>query len=119
MPDWARPVVRWEIAGRDPGRLRQFYAELFNWKIEDGALPGIATIEPGVGGPEPGPGGHIMAAEAPRVALFVQVADLQASLRRAEELGGTVLQQPFDVPGGPTVARIADPEGNHIGLVQQ
>ena len=25
----------------------------------------------------------------------------------------------FDVPGGPTVARIADPEGNQIGLVQQ
>lgn len=119
MTDWARPVVRWEIAGRNPERLRQFYAALFNWDIEDGPIPGIATIAPGVGGPEPGPGGHILAADAPRVALFVQVADLRASLRRAEELGGVVLQQPFDVPNGPTVARIADPEGNHIGLVQQ
>lgn len=77
------------------------------------------AIEPGVGGPEPGPGGHLMPAEAPSVALFVQVADLQASLRRAKEPGGKVLQEPFDVPGDPTVARIADPEENDIRLVQQ
>ncbi|MCL6614952.1 MAG: peptide ABC transporter substrate-binding protein, partial [Firmicutes bacterium] len=42
MTDWARPVVRWEIAGRNPERLRQFYAALFNWNTEDGPIPGIA-----------------------------------------------------------------------------
>jgi predicted enzyme related to lactoylglutathione lyase len=53
------------------------------------------------------------------VVLYVQVRDLRASLAKAASLGGTVLREPFDVPGGPTIARIADPEGNVIALVQQ
>ena len=51
--------------------------------------------------------------------LDIQVLDLKASMAKAESLGGAIIAQPFDVPNGPTVARIADPEGNHIGLVQQ
>jgi predicted enzyme related to lactoylglutathione lyase len=47
------------------------------------------------------------------------VADLRDSLVQAEELGGKVLMQPIDVPQGPTVARISDPEGNVLTLVQQ
>jgi predicted enzyme related to lactoylglutathione lyase len=35
------------------------------------------------------------------------------------ELGGTVISQPFDVPGGPTIAAIEDPERNPLVLVQQ
>ena len=30
-----------------------------------------------------------------------------------------VSHEPMDVPGGPTVAQMADPEGNVIGLVKQ
>jgi predicted enzyme related to lactoylglutathione lyase len=40
-------------------------------------------------------------------------------LAKAVTLGGQRIQEPFDVPNGPTVAQIADPEGNVIGLVQQ
>lgn len=114
--DWARPVVHWEIQARDAALLRRFYSEMFNWSVGDGP---IMMIGPGVGGPAPGPGGHIMAGEHPGVVLHVQVLDLRASLEKAETLGGKALSQPFDIPGGPTVARIADPEGNAIGLVQQ
>ena len=114
--DWARPVVRWEIQARDPAMLRGFYAQLFNWQIGDGP---IMNIPPGVGGPEPGPGGHIRQGGHPGVSLFIQVRDLRASLEKAEQLGGRVLSQPADTPQGPTVAAIADPEGNRVVLVQQ
>ncbi len=50
--------------------------------------------------------------------LFVQVADLRASLERSVALGATVVAEPFDVPGGPTLAGITDPEGNPLMLVQ-
>jgi predicted enzyme related to lactoylglutathione lyase len=30
-----------------------------------------------------------------------------------------VTLEPFDIPGGPTLAGIKDPEGNQITLVQQ
>lgn len=115
--DWARPIVHWEIQARDAGKLRDFYARLFNWQIGDGP---IMRIPAGVGGPEPGPGGHLRQGDHPGVSLYIQVRDLRASLEKAGQLGGTVLSQPMDVPGGgPTVAGIADPEGNRVMLVQQ
>jgi predicted enzyme related to lactoylglutathione lyase len=76
-------------------------------------------IPAGLDGPEPGPAGHIRAGDTAGVRLYVQVRDLAASLARTAELGGTVLSEPFDVPGGPTLAAVADPEGNPLMLVQQ
>jgi len=114
--DWARPVVHWEIEARDPAAARAFYGELFNWDIGDGPIMGI---DAGVGGPEPGPAGHIRQGERSGVTLYVQVRDLHESLRRAGELGGNVVMDPFDVPGGPTIAGVTDPEGNPLMLVQQ
>ncbi|MGD9890894.1 MAG: VOC family protein [Dehalococcoidia bacterium] len=114
--DWARPVVHWELQARDPSGLRTFYADLFNWQIGDGP---VMRIPAGIGAPDAGPGGHIRQGEHPGVTLFIQVRDLRASLAKAEQLGGRVLSQPADVPGGPTVAGIADPEGNRVMLVQQ
>jgi uncharacterized protein len=113
--DWARPVVHWEIEALDAARQRAFYADLFNWKIGDGF---IMEIPAGIGGPEPGPAGHIRGSERSGVTLYVQVADLRASLDKSVALGATIVAEPFDVPGGPTLAGITDPEGNPLMLVQ-
>jgi predicted enzyme related to lactoylglutathione lyase len=77
------------------------------------------TIAAGVGGPEPGPGGHIRQTDRPGVSLYVQVRDLRESLTKAVELGGSAVTEPFDVPNGPTLAVIGDPEDNQVVLVQQ
>lgn len=114
-----RPVVHFEIRGRDPKRLAAFYRELFGWNINEPDPTGIMRFPAGSGGPEGGIGGHIRAADAPGVSVFVQVLDLDETLRKAEEMGGRALMQPFDVPGGPTIAQMADPEGNLVGLVKQ
>jgi predicted enzyme related to lactoylglutathione lyase len=113
--DWARPVVHWEIEAKDPELLRAFYGALFNWKIGDGFIMDIAA---GIGGPEPGPAGHIRQSDRSGVTLYVQVADLATSLARSVSLGATIVAEPFDVPGGPTLAGITDPEGNPVMLVQ-
>lgn len=114
--DWARPVVHWELTALDPERQRAFYGELFHWDIGGGP---IMAIPAGIGGPEPGPAGHLRQSDRPGVTLYVQVRDLRASLARAVELGGELVMEPFDVPGGPTLAAITDPEGNPVTLVQQ
>ncbi len=114
--DWARPVVHWEITAVDPVRQADFYRQMFNWDIRDGAL---MQIPAGLGGPEPGPAGHIRQSEHSGVSLFVQVLDLRQSVDKVRELGGQVTVEPFDVPDGPTVAFVEDPEGNPLALVQQ
>lgn len=115
VQDWARPVVHWEIEAKDPERQKAFYADLFSWTIGDGP---IMNIPAGIGGPEPGPGGHIRQSGRAGVTLYVQVADLRASLEKSVLLGATIVAEPFDVPGGPTIAGITDPEGNPLVLVQ-
>lgn len=35
------------------------------------------------------------------------------------EARGTITLEPLDIPGGPTIAGITDPEGNPVSLVQQ
>ena len=114
--DWARPVVHWEIEARDPAGQTTFYRQLFNWEIGDGA---IHQIPPGLGGPDAGPAGHIRQSQRSGVSLYVQVRDLRASLALASELGAEIVAEPFDVPGGPTLAVIKDAEGNPLVLVQQ
>jgi uncharacterized protein len=109
-------VVHWEIVARDAERQAAFYHALFNWEIGDGP---IMQIPPGLGGPEPGPSGHIRRGDRPGVVLYVQVRDLRAALARAVELGGTLVTEPFAVPGGPMLAAVDDPEGNPLVLVQQ
>jgi len=114
--DWARPMVHWEIVARDPQRQAAFYRRLCNWEIGDGP---IMEIPAGLGGPEPGPAGHIREGDRAGVTLYVQVRDLRTSLAMAVELGGRIVAEPFDIPDGPTLAAIEDPEGNPLALVQQ
>jgi predicted enzyme related to lactoylglutathione lyase len=115
--DWARPIVHWEIMARDREKIRAFYSAMFNWEISENAL---AVIPAGIGAPDADQfTGHIFPGAESHVVFYIQVRELRASMQQAEDLGGAVLAQPFDVPNGPTIARIADPEGNPIVLVQQ
>lgn len=115
-PDWVRPIVHFEILAVDTEVQRAFYSALFNWPIGEGA---IMNIPSGLGGPEPGPAGHMRQSDRAGFVLYVQVRDIGESLALVPTLGGTVVAQPFDVPDGPTIATIADPEGNSLVLVQQ
>jgi uncharacterized protein len=114
--DWARPIVHVEIEALDAERQRGFYASLFNWDISPGP---IASFRAGHGAPEAGPAGHIRQGAASRVTLYIQVASLGDTITKAVELGGELIFEKLDVPGGPTLAAILDPEGNPITLVQQ
>lgn len=115
-PDWPRPVVHWELQAKDAEKARDFYAQMFNWDIKGAGR--ILQIGAGIGAPE-SITGHIRPTDRSGFVLYVQVRDLRESMNRAAELGGAIMNEPFDVPGGPTIAGIKDPEGNAIVLVQQ
>ena len=119
MSEWPRPVVHFQIHAKDRAKQEAFYREMFDWDITQNEGSPIATISPGKGPPEEGIGGSLIQTErAPAVTIYIQVASLGASLKKAEQLGGKAVMQPVDVPNGPTIAQIEDPEGNLIGLVQ-
>ena len=47
----------------------------------------------------------------------MRVDNLETYLSRAEELGGTRVMPPMELPGDfGTIAAFADPDGNRVGL---
>lgn len=77
------------------------------------------AIHAGPGSPENGISGHIASSEKPGFTIYIQVRNIHESLTRAVELGGTKVSDPLQVPNGPMLAGITDPEGNSLTLVQQ
>jgi predicted enzyme related to lactoylglutathione lyase len=116
-----RPVVHFEIIGKDAKKLQDFYAKLFDWKIDANNPMNYGLVEANEGGPPQGVGGGIGPSMDGKtlVTFYVQVVDLNETLKQAESLGGKAVMQPMEVPGGPTIAQFTDPEGNLIGLIKQ
>jgi uncharacterized protein len=112
----ANAVVHFEILGPDGPALQKFYGELFGWAIDANNPQNYGIVQP----TEPGIGGGVSASQdgSAVVTFYVDTDDLAASLKKAESLGGKTVQPPMDIPGGPSVATFADPQGNMIGLVK-
>jgi len=113
------PVVHFEVMGRDAKALREFYSEALGWEAgpADESPFEYSMVYPskdkgiagGIGKAPQGPG---------HVTFYVEVDDPQATLDRISALGGRTVQPVMDVPGGPTFATFADPEGHVVGLVK-
>jgi len=117
-----KPVVHFEVIGRDAPKLQKFYGTLFDWNVDTSNPGGYGTITPesaGMNGGIGGGGGNPQDASY-GVTFYVQVADLKATLDKAEKLGGKTLMPPTEIPGtgGVTLAAFSDPEGNRIGLTK-
>jgi predicted enzyme related to lactoylglutathione lyase len=118
-----QPVLHFEIIGKDGTKLQNYYSELFGWEI-DASNPMSYGIVPregntdanGVGiggGVGPGPEGY-----AGHVTVYVEVPDVEASLAKAERLGGKRLMGPDTVMPGLEIGQFADPEGHLIGVMR-
>jgi predicted enzyme related to lactoylglutathione lyase len=110
----SHPVIHAEIRSQDPDATRAFFAELFGWQYSDGAFPGYTFVDPGVEGALPTAIGPLQGG-ADAVLFFVGVEDVEATLARAEELGGKTIQPAQQVPGV-TFGVFADAQGHIVGL---
>jgi predicted enzyme related to lactoylglutathione lyase len=109
------PVVHFLIGGNDAVRLAGFYEGIFDWKVdpEGGAVDGHDKDDGfGISG------NIVPTRHEPFVAVYVRVADPEATLEEIVRRGGKVLRGVKDTPGQATTALFADPEGNVIGLVK-
>ena len=120
-----RPVVHFEVLGKDGEQLQHYYSQLFGWEINAGAPSwyGVVSRDGNTNGDGIGIGGGVGAApgdeDAGHVTFYVEVPDVEASLAEAERLGGRRLFGPAKLPGsGIELGQFADPEGHTIGLTQ-
>jgi predicted enzyme related to lactoylglutathione lyase len=116
MNAMGQPVVHFEINGKDGAKLRSFYGDLFDWKITVDPTYNYGLVDTGVEGSLGGGIGE--SPDASGTTVYIQVADLQATLDQAEALGGKVVMPITDIPGVVTIAQFADPEGNVVGLIK-
>ncbi|HEY3106925.1 MAG TPA: VOC family protein [Gaiellaceae bacterium] len=109
------PVVHFEVVGSDGAKLQDFYGKLFDWKIKSDNPMNYGIVDnagEGInGGVGEAPDGH------GHVTWYVQVDSIDACLKKAEEMGGKTMM-PRTEMDMVTMAMVADPEGNIVGLVE-
>ncbi len=118
-----RPVVHFEIVGKDPEKLMGYYAGLFGWEFDaDNPMNyGLVAREGNVNADGIGIGGGVGAGPegyAGHVTFYVEVPDVEAALAKAESLGGSRMMGPEKVVEGVEIGLFNDPEGHLVGLVK-
>lgn len=114
----AAPVTHFEINAKDGKRAQEFYAGLFDWKINVVPEMNYGLVDTGWKGGIGGGIGQVDANTSPSATFYVQVEDVQAYLDKAVRLGGKIVQPLVEVPNMVTYGLFADPDGNVIGIVK-
>ncbi len=110
------PVIWFEVRGQDGANLQQFYSRLFGWSINADNPTKYGVVEANGRG-IPGGVGATFPETRPWVTFYIETTEPAAMLAAAERLGGRVVLPPRELPEGITIAVLADPEGNAVGLV--
>lgn len=115
------PVLHFEIGGQNLKKQIGFYSAVFGWNI----FP--LDDELYIADPESDKGieGHLFETTEKMnfknlILIYVQVDDIHACLKKAENLGGEIIIPPQEIPGNSShYALFNDPSGNSIGLLQR
>jgi uncharacterized protein len=121
-----QPVVHFEIIGKHPQSLRDYYSDLFGWEFdtpspvaqevsepESYGFLDLVTAEDGTGIRGGVGGGPSYESHA---VFYVGVPNVEAALQQAESLGGKRVMGPATSPSGLVVGHFTDPEGTLIGV---
>ena len=114
-----KPVMHFEVVGKDGKKLHSFYSQLFDWKIDANNPTGYGEVTTGAGAGINGGIGQTRDGSAGHVTFYIAVADLEATLDKVAQLGGRTILPPTPVMPTVTIALFADPEGHVIGLVKR
>lgn len=112
----AHPIVHIEIPADDQAKSAEFYSNLFGWKTQHAAELNYTMFD---GAPGPGGGFPVIDNQNVRrgsVLIHVATDDIESSLKKAIDLGGSVVVPKSEIPGVGWFAVFADPSGTSIGL---
>ncbi len=119
-------VVHFEIPFDDKARAVKFYAEAFGWQMTDFpemnyVMAQSSAVDEQQRPTEPGGiNGGLFARpkEAPHPTIYVGVASIDDALKKVASAGGKVVTPKTPIPGMGAFARVADTEGNIVGLFE-
>ena len=112
------PFVHVELNTNDVAKAKSFYGKLFDWQFTP--VQGTDQAAEIIAGSTAV--GTLRVAEGKistfNGVVYVQVTDIQASCKKVNQLGGTVVAGfPFNLPDGTgAIAVVVDPAGHPIGL---
>ena len=118
-------VVHFEIPAEDEARAREFYGAAFDWRLDvlpDLGYTNVVTtpVDEATQTPlEPGAinGGLFeRTSDLANPIITVDVDDIDTTLERIVELGGSVVQAKTAIPGLGYFGYFRDTEGNVLGL---
>ncbi len=109
-----RNIVHVEFSSRDLKESAKFYQDLFGWKIEMVPQMNYATWEAG----QPPMGGFNPPdmSRPGEVIVYVESDDIQADLKKAKSLGGSIIREKTEIPQTGWFGLFKDPNGNQVGL---
>jgi predicted enzyme related to lactoylglutathione lyase len=109
-----------DLSSSDAAASRDFYSNLFGWKVEvnpDPQYGGYALAK--IGGKDVAGIGPKMSPDAPTAWLvYIASSDAADTVKKAKAAGGNVLGEPMQVGPQGTMAIIQDPSGAVIGVWQ-
>ena len=112
------PVVHFELWSPDPDKASAFYSHVFDWNVNFNNELTYWVIDT-QGGKDGINGGMFKPQDGPlpaKLSLYIQVDDVAAYLKKAEEHGAKTIVPPMEIPGVGTSAIFLDPEERAIGL---
>jgi predicted enzyme related to lactoylglutathione lyase len=106
-----------ELASPDLDGSASFYGELFGWAVEPFEMPGMEyrTIQTADGHGNGGMRPAMPPGSPPHWLVYFGADDLDATITKASELGGTTLVEPTEIGVG-KIAVIQDPQGAVFAL---
>ncbi len=110
-----RNVVHVEFSSRNFEESGKFYHDLFGWKITPVPEMDYSLWEAadGTGGGFNPLGGHTKAGD---VLVYIDSDDIDADLKKAASLGGTVVEPKHEIPQQGWFGIFRDPTGNLVAL---
>ena len=111
----ANPFVHVELNTTDLNKAKDFYGELFDWKLEDVPDMGYTMIKVGEG-----TGGGMMKHPMPGAPsawlAYVSVDDINAATAKAKSLGANFIKDVTEIPGVGWFSIFTDPTGAVLAL---
>ncbi|MEE9134684.1 MAG: VOC family protein [Nitrososphaerales archaeon] len=122
-------IVHFEIPADDVAKLKNFYGDLFGWKMEK--VPGFESMDyhmvttvpvdenmkplrRGVNG-----GIYKKQDQQSKFTYYVQVESADEYSKKIEELGGKITAPKMEIPNMGYVVFALDPEGNSFSIFEE